>query len=75
MLLQMPQVLFLAPMQGGLCPPVTPAPGSLMPSSGFCGHLHKHVHMHTKNVFGCCFVLFLRQGFSVALDPVLELAL
>ena len=32
----------LSPLLGGSLPPVTPAPGDLIPSSGLCGHLHAY---------------------------------
>lgn len=37
-----------APMMGNLKPPVTPAPGSLVPSSGLSEYF-THMQMHTHN--------------------------
>lgn len=33
----------------GTQPPVTPTPGDLSPSSGFCGHLHALATCHTPS--------------------------
>lgn len=38
----------LAPMSGSLPLPVSPAPWDLIPSSGFCSHVHTFVHTEKK---------------------------
>lgn len=49
LLLQRTRIPFLAPMLGGLQPPIIL--GNLMPSSGHQGHLHSHTHTQTHNAY------------------------
>lgn len=48
LILQRARVSFSAHMLSRSQPPVVPALAGLVPSSGFCVHLHSHVYAHTQ---------------------------